>query len=51
MEDSDIKVYGVLHAATGDGVVARAAQIKDSNFGTMQSDINTYLEKLAKAGL
>lgn len=51
MEDSDIKVYGVLHAATGNGVIARAAQIKDTSFDDTQANINVYLEKLAKAAL
>lgn len=37
---ADIKVYGTLHAQTGDGVVARAAQLYDTALGAFQSELN-----------
>lgn len=37
---ANIKVYGTLHAATGEGIVAKSAQIKDDKLGMMQEDIN-----------
>lgn len=41
---ADIKVYGTLHAQTGDGIVARAAQIKDTNFNKTQQEINAQFQ-------
>lgn len=40
---ADINIYGTLHAATGDGVIARAAQIKDAAIGKTQATINQEL--------
>lgn len=37
---ADINIYGTLHAATGDGVLARAEQIEDTDSGKKQSEIN-----------
>ena len=37
---ADINIYGTLHAATGDGVLARAEQIEDTDSGKRQSEIN-----------
>lgn len=42
----DIKVYGTLHAATGEGIVARAAQIKDAKLGMTQEDINQKMNNI-----
>ena len=38
---ADINIYGTLHAATGDGVLARAEQIEDTDSGKKQRKINT----------
>ena len=46
---ADIKVYGTLHAQTGDGIVARAAQIKDANLNKTQQELNaTFNEAIQK---
>ena len=48
---ADIKVYGTLHAQTGDGVVARAAQIKDEDANLMQSAINQRVLAMNNVGI
>lgn len=40
---ADINIYGTLHAATGDAVIARAAQIEDAALNKKQSVINQEL--------
>lgn len=49
---ADIKIYGVLHAATGDAVIARAAQVEDATLGKKQGEINENLAagKILKNG-
>lgn len=49
---ADIKIYGVLHAATGDAVIARAAQVEDAALGKKQGEINENLAagKILKDG-
>lgn len=49
---ADIKIYGVLHAATGDAVIARAAQVEDAVLGKKQGEINENLAagKILKNG-
>lgn len=49
---ADIKIYGVLHAATGDAVIARAAQVLDATLGKKQGEINENLAagKILKNG-
>lgn len=49
---ADIKIYGVLHAATGDAVIARAAQVEDATLGKKQGEINENLAagKILKKG-
>lgn len=49
---ADIKIYGVLHAATGDAVIARAAQVEDATLGKKQGEINKNLAagKILKNG-
>ncbi len=48
---ADIKVYGTLHAQTGDGIVARAAQIKDANLNKTQQELNaTFNEAIQQQG-
>lgn len=42
---ADINIYGTLHAATGDGVLARAEQIEDTDSGKKQSEINADVAK------
>ena len=48
---ADIKVYGTLHAQTGDGVVARAAQILDEEANLMQSVINQRVLGMNNVGV
>lgn len=47
---ADIKVYGTLHAQTGDGIVARAAQIKDANLNKTQEEINAEFQAAIQQG-
>lgn len=37
---ADINIYGVLHAATAEGIIAKAAQIKDDDLNLTQAQIN-----------
>ena len=37
---ADINIYGVLHAATAEGIIAKAAQIKDDDLKLTQAQIN-----------
>jgi len=47
---ADIKVYGTLHAQTGDGIVARAAQIKDANLNKTQQELNAEFNEAISQG-
>ena len=47
---ADIKVYGTLHAQTGDGIVARAAQIKDANLNKTQQELNAAFNEAIQQG-
>jgi hypothetical protein len=47
---ADIKVYGTLHAQTGDGIVARAAQIKDTNLNKTQQELNAAFNEAIQQG-
>lgn len=47
---ADIKVYGTLHAQTGDGIVARAAQIKDANLNKTQQELNATFNEAIQQG-
>ena len=47
---ADIKVYGTLHAQTGDGIVARAAQIKDANLNKTQQELNAKFNEAISQG-
>lgn len=46
---TDINVYAALHSATGEGIIARAAQIHDASLNKMQSQINEGVNPIISA--
>lgn len=40
---ANINIYGVLHNATAEGIIAKAAQIKDDKLNKLQSEINAMV--------